>query len=99
MPTALPSAWRATLRSNKSKLLRSESACCLGKEARCVGDWRISTTRQSRKNYRRLLPGYVRRFVERAAPLLDLCIEGDLGATFALVPDRPPRGRCLVARA
>ena len=41
------------------------------------------------ENYRRLLPGYVRRFVERAAPLLDLRIEGDLGATFALVPDRP----------
>ena len=36
------------------------------------------------ENYRRLLPGYVRRFVERAAPLLDLRIEGDLGATFAL---------------
>ena len=41
------------------------------------------------ENYRRLLPGYVRRFVERAAPLLDLRIEGDPGATFALVPDRP----------
>ena len=41
------------------------------------------------ENYRRLLPGYVRRFVERAAPLLDLRIEGDLGATFALVPDQP----------
>ncbi len=41
------------------------------------------------ENYRRLLPGYVRRFVERAAPLLDLCIEGDLEAAFALAPDRP----------
>ncbi len=38
------------------------------------------------ENYRRLLPGYVRRFVERATPLLDLRLEGDLGATFALVP-------------
>ena len=42
-----------------------------------------------RENYRRLLPGYVRRFVERAAPLLGLRIEGDLEAAFALVPDRP----------
>ena len=50
------------------------------------------------ENYRRLLPGYVRRFVERAVPLLDLRIEGDLGATFALVPDRPRCGRCPVAR-
>ncbi len=40
------------------------------------------------ETFRRLLPGYVRRFVERAAPLLDLRIEGDLEATFTLVPDR-----------
>ncbi len=41
------------------------------------------------ENYRRLLPGYVRRFVENSAPLLDLRLEGDPGANFALVPDRP----------
>ncbi len=41
------------------------------------------------ENFRRLLPGYVRRLVERAAPLLDLRIEGDLEADFALVADRP----------
>ncbi len=41
------------------------------------------------ENYRRLLPGYVRRFVEKAAPLLDLRIEGDLEETFVLVPNRP----------
>ncbi len=48
------------------------------------------------ENYRRLLPGYVRRFVERAAPLLDLRVEGDLGATFALVPDRPRAADALL---
>ena len=41
-----------------------------------------------RETYRRLLPGYVRRFVEKAAPLLDLRIEGDPGAFFTLVPNR-----------
>ena len=41
------------------------------------------------ENYRRLLPGYVRRFVEKAASLLDLRIAGDLEETFMLVPDRP----------
>ena len=40
------------------------------------------------ENYRRLLPGYVRRFVERTAPLLDLRVEGDPGSTFALVSSR-----------
>ena len=42
-----------------------------------------------RENYSRLLPGYVRRFVEKAAPLLDLRIEGDLEAGFSLTPARP----------
>ena len=39
--------------------------------------------------YRRLLPGYVLRFVEKTTPLLGLRIEGDLGTTFRLVPERP----------
>ncbi len=39
--------------------------------------------------YRRLIPGYVRRFVERAAPLLDLRIEGDPENEFALVAAQP----------
>ena len=39
--------------------------------------------------YRRLLPGYVRRFVDKAAPLLDLRIDGDLESTFRLVPVQP----------
>lgn len=33
---------------------------------------------------RRLLPGYVRRFVERAAPLLDMEVVGDLDDVFSL---------------
>ena len=36
--------------------------------------------------YRRLLPAYVRRFVEKATPLLDLRIDGDLDSTFRLIP-------------
>ena len=40
------------------------------------------------ENYRRLLPGYVLRFVEKAAPLLDLRIQGDPETTFTLVPER-----------
>ncbi len=40
------------------------------------------------ETYRRLIPGYVRRFVERTAPLLDLRIEGDLETTFTLAPLR-----------
>ncbi len=41
------------------------------------------------EDYRRLIPGYVRRFVEKTAPLLDLRIEGDAEASFRLAPNRP----------
>ena len=41
------------------------------------------------EQYRRLIPGYVRRFIERAAPLLDLRIEGDPEYEFALVATQP----------
>ena len=48
------------------------------------------------ENYRRLLPGYVRRFVEKAAPLLDLRIEGDPETTFAFVAGRAGAGDFLL---
>ena len=44
----------------------------------------------------RLLPGYVRCFVEKAAPLLDLRIEGDLEETFSLAPRGPGAADALL---
>jgi len=41
------------------------------------------------ETYRRLLPGYVRRFIEKAAPFLDIGIEGDLDAIFSLQARKP----------
>lgn len=41
------------------------------------------------ETYRRLLPGYVRHFIERAAPLIDISIEGDMGGIFTLRPLKP----------
>jgi len=41
-----------------------------------------------RETFFRLLPGYVRRFVEGAAPQVGVEVDGDLGATFDLVPAR-----------
>jgi len=41
------------------------------------------------ETYRRLLPGYVRRFFERAAPLVDIGFDGNLEAAFSLRPLRP----------
>ncbi|NCO35064.1 MAG: hypothetical protein AUJ92_02035 [Armatimonadetes bacterium CG2_30_59_28] len=36
------------------------------------------------ETYFRLLPGYVRQYLEQAAPLVDLQIEGDMGGFFSL---------------
>jgi superfamily II DNA or RNA helicase len=41
------------------------------------------------ETYRKLLPGYVRRFVEKAAPFVDLGIEGDLDGIFSLQALKP----------
>ena len=42
-----------------------------------------------RERYLQLLPGYVRRFVEKSAALLDLEIRGDLDGCFSLAPRGP----------
>lgn len=38
--------------------------------------------------YFRLLPGYVRQYVEQAAPLANIALEGDAGGVFSLRPTR-----------
>lgn len=41
------------------------------------------------ETYRRLMPGYVRHFIEKAAPMLGLAAQGDLDGTFTLRPVTP----------
>jgi len=41
------------------------------------------------ERYRKLLPGYVRRFIEGVAPLMGIGIEGDLDGYFSLWPGQP----------
>ena len=55
------------------------------------GAERLGAVREEveRERYLRLLPGYVRRLVEKAAGLLDFEIRGDLDGFFALAPRRP----------
>lgn len=38
------------------------------------------------ETYYRLLPGYVRRFISSAAPIVGIQVDGDLGGAFALRP-------------
>ena len=58
-----------------------------GGDVRAVlGDEKI---RVEREEMSRLLPGYVRRFIEIAAPLLDIEIDGDPETGFAFKASRP----------
>lgn len=43
----------------------------------------------SHETYCRLLPGYVRQFIESSAPLLNLRVDGDLSAAFSFTPAKP----------
>ena len=43
----------------------------------------------SREQLRRLLPGYVRSFIEKAAPMLGLRIDGNLDGVFSFSESRP----------
>ena len=45
----------------------------------------------------RLLPGYVRRFISSAAPLVGIEIDGDLGGVFRLTSGEDRRGRSAAA--
>ena len=56
-----------------------------GEVAERLGSLRID---MDRERYLQLLPGYVRRFVQKSAALLDLQIHGDLDDLFSLAPRR-----------
>lgn len=78
-----------TLTRDQVLALRDEERAVYGKEQDVRLELDDLKDRTERETYRRLIPGYVRRFVEMSAPLLDLHIEGDLEATFTLSPQRP----------
>jgi hypothetical protein len=45
--------------------------------------------KMEREELRRLMPGYVRHFIEKSAPLMGIGLEGDLEGFFSLKPLRP----------
>jgi len=81
----------AVSRRIEGTLTREQVAALAEKERRLYGDGgdvkaRLDeqTALLERERWRRLLPGYVRRFLAHAAPLLGLGFEGDLDGLFAL---------------
>ena len=88
----------ATAVSNRIEgtLTREQVAALQEKEKRLYGDGGDVLAQLSeqeaqleRESWRRLLPGYVRRFVVQSAPLLGLTLEGDPDGFFALKSQTP----------
>ena len=80
----------------EGRLTKEQIEAIQERERRLYGDGgdvasRLPMERQRLEHeaYRRLLPGYVRRFLEAACPLLDIGLEGDLDGIFTLKPRMP----------
>jgi superfamily II DNA or RNA helicase len=110
----------AACRTLEGTLTKEQVEALEAKERRIYGDGgdvkaylAAERAKLDHESWRRLLPGYVRRFIEKSAPLLGLGVEGDLDGTFALKPLRsgaldflwnlletypPARRQCLTVR-
>jgi len=80
----------------QGKLTKEQVEAIRQRENRLYGDGgdvksRLQQIREDmeQNQFRRLLPGFVRRYTEKAVPLLDLEIEGDLSGLFSLFPRKP----------
>lgn len=86
----------AACRVLEGTLTKEQVVALESKERRLYGDGgdvkaSLASEREKldREGWRRLLPGYVRRFVEKSAPLLGLGIEGDPDQGFAFASLKP----------
>lgn len=64
---------------------RRRRAKCAKRPASLTQLPQLNSQRQH-EELRRLLPGYIRRFIEKAAPLVKIGIEGDLDSYFSFQP-------------
>ncbi|MDE0182645.1 MAG: helicase-related protein [Caldilineaceae bacterium] len=78
-----------SLTSEQVEALRARERSLYGEGGEVRGALPQLRREAAREQYRHLIPGYVRRFVERAAPLLDLRVEGDPASEFTLVATQP----------
>ena len=94
MPTAVERRIAGTLTKEQVEAWEASQKSLYGKESDGGAVKRelprLKATMEQ-ETYRRLLPGYVGRFLENAAPLVDIGIEGDIQGFFALRPLKPGR--------
>jgi hypothetical protein len=77
-------AWRLT--SQRFKAIEAEDRAAYGAPDDPRTDLPDQQARQAVEQYRRLLPGHVRHFIEQAAPRLGYCRRGELGRLLCLTP-------------
>ena len=83
----------AIARELDGRLTKEQVQALAERERRLYGDGgdvkkELPRLRESieQETFFRLLPGYVRRFISSAAPLVGIQVDGDLGGVFALQP-------------
>ncbi|MCL4516327.1 MAG: DUF3883 domain-containing protein [Firmicutes bacterium] len=83
-------------RKIEGTLTREQVAAIQERERRLFGDGgdvRVQLPKLKpqleREELRRLLPGYVRRFIEKAVPMVDIGIEGELDGVFSVKALKP----------
>jgi len=93
MEMALLDDPEAIARELDGRLTKEQVQALAERERRLYGDGgdvkkELPRLRESleQETFFRLLPGYVRRFISSAAPLVNIHVDGDLGAVFALRP-------------
>ncbi len=87
---------REALRRVEGKLTKEQVRALQERERALYGDGGAVRSELSRlkasmelETYRKLLPGYVRHFVEQATPLVNIGLEDDLDSIFTLRPLEP----------
>ncbi len=78
-----------TLTQEQVAAMKAREEMLFGAGGEVARDLADQQARMKQEELRRLLPGYVRRFMEQAAPRLDLALDGDLERMFRLRARQP----------
>jgi superfamily II DNA or RNA helicase len=89
-------AAEAVCRALEGTLTKEQVEALEARERRLYGDGgdvksalASERAKLDQESWRRLMPGYVRRFIEKSSPLLGLGMDGDLDKTFSFVMQKP----------
>lgn len=79
----------ARVTKERVEAVREEDRAVYGEAAEVARELPKLKKELASENLRRLMPGYVRRFVEKSAPLVSIGFDGDLDDVFSLKSQKP----------